>query len=218
MRRDYFFINDLYDEHGNLYNIDYFQNTLGIQTNFVEIQGLLQSVRLARNSLALVNTNEKLQYPILPSPISMLLRDKKGCQRIYFILTNNKTIPVAQQKWQIELTPSENLNWKLIYSSVFKCTKDTKIRWFQYRLSHRILATNVFLHKIGIKYNNKCTFCDTDFETLTQLFFECPLIKKTFGKKLLIGSRVSVYILGLWNLVRQMSFVVFRETKDQINL
>ena len=160
-----------------MYNAEYFQNMLGNQTNFIEIQGLVQSVRTAKNLFSLENVCNKLPNPICPSPIKLLLRDKKGCQRMYHILTNNTIIPVSQRKWQIELMPTPVLNWQSIYSSIYKCTKDTNIRWFQFKLLHRILSTNVFLNKIGIKDNLNCTFCNVCPESLSHLFYDCPLVQ-----------------------------------------
>ena len=55
----------------------------------------------------------------------------------------------------------------------FKVTLDTKLRWFQYRVTHNILPTNVWLKKIGITDNDLCTFCQDEKETITHLFVEC---------------------------------------------
>ena len=177
IKKGIFFINDLYDVEGNLYNFEYFKNTLGIQTNFIETQGLLDAVRTAKNFLSLNRIDNILSNPILPLPIQLLLSDKKGCQRFYFILTNKDISPVSQGKWQNELSLDINTNWHHIYSSIYVPTKDTKIRWFQYRLIHRILATNAFLHKLGIKESANCTFCDSNSETLIHLFYNCPIVQ-----------------------------------------
>jgi hypothetical protein len=41
----------------------------------------------------------------------------------------------------------------------FSVTKNTKLQDFQYKLIHRILITNSFLHKCGLKEIELCTFC-----------------------------------------------------------
>ena len=171
-----YFINDLYDEQGNLRNMEYFQTELAIQTNFIEVHGLFQIVNRAKDSLSVENIGYKLQQPIYPVPIKILLLDKKGCQRIYQILIKNDIVPTSQRKWHNELLINV-LNWENIYSSIYKCTKDTNIRWFQFRLIHRILSTNVFLNKIGIKDSNSCSFCNNNPETLIHLFYDCPHVK-----------------------------------------
>jgi hypothetical protein len=58
----------------------------------------------------------------------------------------------------------------------FDCTIDTKLRWFQYRLCHRILGTNYLLNEINKEQSPKCTFCNTEEETLSHLFFDCNKI------------------------------------------
>ena len=42
---------------------------------------------------------------------------------------------------------------------------------------HRILSTNSFLFKIGIKTEDVCNFCHTDTETLEHLFYNCEYVK-----------------------------------------
>ena len=42
---------------------------------------------------------------------------------------------------------------------------------------HRRLATNSFLQNIGIKDNDKCTFCHNERENLIHLFWECEKTK-----------------------------------------
>ena len=45
------------------------------------------------------------------------------------------------------------------------------------------MSTNTFLCKIGIKQDNKCTFCNDSPETLIHIFWECP-ITQNFWKNL----------------------------------
>lgn len=108
---------------------------------------------------------------------------KKGCQRINKVLTQNSCTPVAQRKWQNELTLPMGSQWNEIYILPYKITKDTNLQWFQYRIIHRIIATNTFLFKIGIKDNDKCTFCNTEAESLLHLFWNCTYTQ-TFWREL----------------------------------
>ena len=47
----------------------------------------------------------------------------------------------------------------------------------QERLIHRIVATNTFLYKIHYAKSNTCTFCSTEPETLSYLFYDCQIVK-----------------------------------------
>jgi hypothetical protein len=50
---------------------------------------------------------------------------------------------------------------------------------FQFKLSHRITATNSFLFKCGLKETELCPFCTETKESLLHLFWECTY-SKTF--------------------------------------
>ncbi len=79
-------------------------------------------------------------------------------------------------KWTNELNLPTEINWNLVHRYNFSMSSDTKLRWFQFRLVHRILATNKFLHKIGIKNNPMCSFCKIEEETIVHLFYECDIV------------------------------------------
>ena len=54
---------------------------------------------------------------------------------------------------------------------------NTTLALYQYRLIHRIIATNTFLYKIHYVKSNTCTFCSTEPETLSYLFYDCQIVK-----------------------------------------
>ena len=58
------------------------------------------------------------------------------------------------------------IDWKSVYRLPFICTKITKLITFQFKLLHRRLVTNDFLKKIGIKNNDRYTFCEVELENL----------------------------------------------------
>ena len=68
---------------------------------------------------------------------------------------------------------SDDTDWSKTFNLTFKLTLDTKIQNFQFKLLHRILTTNSYLHKMKITGDNTCTFCKQVPETLTHLFFHC---------------------------------------------
>ena len=53
------------------------------------------------------------------------------------------------------------------------CTRESKLRAFQFKFLHRKIATNDFLYKIGIKQTDSCSFCEEQKETLVHLFWTC---------------------------------------------
>ena len=65
------------------------------------------------------------------------------------------------------------VNWESTYSLPFWCSKETKLREFQFKPLHRRIATNDFLYKIGIKQSDSCTFCGETTENMVHLFWSC---------------------------------------------
>ena len=88
---------------------------------------------------------------------------------IYKILKQNNDIPSSQNKW-VSLYENISIDWKYVYSFMFKCKKDTYSQWFQMRINHRILGTNALLFKMKIIDNPLCFFCNLSEETQAQLF------------------------------------------------
>ena len=97
--------------------------------------------------------------PPLPSVIRKLTKYKKGSRNFYdLFVATLYTKPKSELKWEIDLN-LQNFNWRLPNNILFKITNDIKLRWFQYRIIHRILRKNAYLYKIGIANNSNCTFC-----------------------------------------------------------
>ena len=73
-----------------------------------------------------------------PNTIEIFCRSKKGCRDMYnTLISNKKACPTSETKWNkaIEVTRHD---WSNIYSLSFKCTKESKLHWFQFQLLHTI--------------------------------------------------------------------------------
>ena len=55
---------------------------------------------------------------------------------------------------------------------------DSRSREFQFKVLHRYLATNKFLHKIGLVPSSLCTFCEREGESIEHLLIECDYSNK----------------------------------------
>ena len=92
-------------------------------------------------------------------------------------------------------------------------TVDSRSRKFQFKVLHRYLATNKFLHEIGLVPLFLCTFCKRESESIEHLLIECDFLNK-FWKDLInwfstIDIKVEALseidkIFGLWK--RQADF------------
>lgn len=116
----------------------------------------------------------------------MLLSSSSFCKEAYKLIVKGitSTPDKSQSKWMADCENYENLiKWDKSYMLPFYCTKETKLQTFQFKLLHRRIATNDYLHKIGISLTDKCTFCDQNAESLIHLFWGCELVQ-TFWQKI----------------------------------
>ena len=68
-------------------------------------------------------------------------------------------------------------DWECFNLAANKCTPSIDLRWFQYRIIHRILPTKRFLFKIKYTDSPKCSFCNTFDETIYHIFWECSKVE-----------------------------------------
>ena len=104
-----------------------------------------------------------------------MLRNEKGAKNFYDIFVSDKyEKPKSERKWEEEFNMYvDSAWWKKQNTLVKTMTDDISLRWFHYRILHRIIGTNYLLHKIGIFESNMCTFCNEQPETICHLFYSC---------------------------------------------
>jgi hypothetical protein len=92
-----------------------------------------------------------------------------------YYIDNIKTEPVSQYSLKRIFNLTE-ADCNVLYLMPYKVTLDAKLRWLQYRITHNILPTNVWLCKIGILDNDLCTFCMKEKETAIHVFANCEVV------------------------------------------
>ena len=91
------------------------------------------------------------------------------------MITSKKAqLPNASSKLQREFALSSDRLSK-IFALPFKVALEPYVRAFQYKVLNSILYTNDKLYKIGFSQSNKCTFCNSDLESLYHFLYICPL-------------------------------------------
>ena len=125
--------------------------------------------------------------------VDRLKSDKKSCKYFYKLyLKNIKESPLRWgNKWPQELR-IQIYDWGYIYSSPIRATRNIKLQNIQFKLSHRLTATNYFLFKCGLKETEPCTFCTETKESLLHLFLEMHLHKTSL-------AFISKYFRKLWS-------------------
>jgi hypothetical protein len=175
------FIGDLINNEGGFYQYNEFITTFNINTNFLEFNGLLASVKRYLETSNFQLTPEKSYTPMLPLTLSFIIRDNKGCKFIYKHIMGKQEFPKSLQKWKNDLNNFQEVNFArkdFVYAHVFKFTQDPKLIWLQFRINHRILGTNYLLKKMNVSNFDYCSFCENQPETLIHLFWECHLIRE----------------------------------------
>ena len=92
----------------------------------------------------------------------------KGSQVYYNILTSNVQRPKCCSKWEERLNDT-TIDWKKCFYPVSKIT-DINMKWFQIRILHRILGTNIVLKHMGITQNENCSLCNRERDRIEHIF------------------------------------------------
>ena len=177
------FVSDLIKENGKFLSLDEFRNKFDVKTNFLEYGAVINALKKSCKH-SLKDNKTQVQRPFKPFNFEIVTLDIKGSRRLYDILISSKEVKRKYiVKWENILNISYNFKqWSTFFLIPFKCTSNIKLRWFQFRLTHRILGVNSFLAKIGVKGSNLCTFCKETEETISHLFCECPTTLKLWDK------------------------------------
>ena len=170
-----YFIKDLCDENGNLMNYDQFVNKYDLRINFTEYYGVRAAVNTYIRNKDIQFHSEPGSNCYIPFSVKEILKNKQGCKNMYLSLNRKSSIPKGQLRWN-GIFETNEFNWQLIYNIPAKSCNNTKLHRFQYRILHRILATNDYLFKCQIKTENSCTFCTVVPEKLEHLFWQCPIV------------------------------------------
>jgi hypothetical protein len=85
----------------------------------------------------------------------------------------------AESKWNILIGERiNNETWNTIYYTPHLAKKkETKLKFIQMKILHRILPTNEWLYKCRLTNSKNCTFCQIYSETIEHLLWECPNTK-----------------------------------------
>jgi hypothetical protein len=172
-------VGDLYHHNVILTHAE-FQAQYRIRTNYITYYGLLQAIP---NSWKMCMSNKNLQnIPKIPKVDTLILM-KKVCKYIDGeLLTNIARPPIkAYIKWT-ENFDMTDVEYHCYFQHIYRLTKCTKLQHFQFKLLHRITATNKLLFKMKLKTSDKCSFCKTHVESILHLFVECTIIKQFWNE------------------------------------
>ena len=153
-----------------------FVNKYGIDCNFLEFYSIISAIpakwKLVLKTPQLQNMNYQEEL------ICNIKKETKVCKFVHRMCIEKLfQIPISQLKWNTNLLQPID-DWKKIYAIPFKSTLSTKIRYFQIKILHNILGVNRLLKIVGLARSDLCTFCSEAPETISHLFWECPVTKR----------------------------------------
>ena len=165
-------VNDLLEDDGTFLTFNSFKQKYDLNVNFLQYFGMREAIKKGYDKR---NAFEKMDQPLRPDIISLISKYKKGCSHIYStFLARDKAECKSYGKWKLLFNMDEN-SWQAYCSIAFYSTIDIDLRWFQFRIIHRILFTNELLYKLKLVQSDLCSFCHIQCETIVHLFCECTL-------------------------------------------
>jgi exonuclease III len=189
----------LLDHEGKFYKFMEFRKLYPeLNVNFLTYEGIVRAIKRYQEKIRITITSEFSEDDPL---VWRVVEGGNGHVQKAFV--NTKDTAAGPQRWN---TIFPNLNWKKIFVSGRKTTSDVKLRWLQYRIVHRIIPTNRYLHIRKVIDSAECTFCGTDEETIEHLFYECTHVA-SFWNNLLITIKEKC--IHCYNLTFPRQLILF---------
>ena len=160
-------------ENGCFMSYDQFTTKYDININFVTYTGYVSSLReYVKKTKIPVRDNKYLETSICFKNIKCTI---KGSKVYYNTLINNNTNPKCCAKWEEKL--GIDFDWKNCFWLVSRI-QDVKVKWFQLRIIHRCIGTNVILKEMGVRDNDFCNFCNTIRDSIQHMFWQCNNVQQ----------------------------------------
>ena len=144
IKKEIFFIKNLMED-GDFLSFEQFTAKYNINIDFITYHSILSSIKKYTCFKNLEDTGIVLKGQ---PAIDIITKTKKGASLIYRKLIDECTIDSkGKSKWA-SVTDISNEDWHNAFSFLKWTTKDTKLRWLQYRILHSILTTNRSVSKL----------------------------------------------------------------------
>ena len=166
-------LGDLLDDQLNIKTIEKLSEDFDIKFNFLDYLRLKRSIP-PKHSIR--NIEHDLSDPWCQEHILIILGDNKSNQLIKKTFLDQKSLPRVTEKWKSSLLIPEDDNfWNRIFGLPKLINQDIWMQMFQYKILHRILATEKKLFTYNIKNSPLCRYCKKEEESIEHLFCECDL-------------------------------------------
>ena len=165
-----FYIKDLIKDNGCFLGHDEFQNKYGIDTMFLKYYGCISAIRkYLRKENILLETNVSETTSKVCTIFEQAVRGARSFYKILINKTSTNT-PNACKSWERLL--NTEIQWSKLYQKT-KHIHEIKYRWFQIKITNRILVTNTILKSMGITTDDLCNFCHLERDTIYHYLWQC---------------------------------------------
>ena len=155
-------------------SLEHFQNRYNIRVKPLMFFEIVSAVKSLQRQIP--GTHQRYE-----SSFNTFLKSRKPSRIVYKQLIANKSEkPIScTDIWHKEICSStdKTVNWRNVFQVAKACTTSSKLIDFNFRFLHRLLPTNSYLQKTGVKEDEKCTFCHGEKEDLMHLFWKCQKTK-----------------------------------------
>ena len=173
----------MYDRNGTIRAYETLGITKSVNNNYLRWYSFIQAIPGGwRKKIAGVSKDIESNQEInigytLDGKFVPLEKAKSNLIYQHFIKKGNSTpkrLNILKNHYGLDLDIQKQKNLFLL---PWKVTIDSRLRWLQFRITHLILPTNKWLHRIGLIESPNCNRCKTEIETLDHIFIECPEVK-----------------------------------------
>ena len=176
-------VGDILTEDCKIMNLEQFQQTYKIKTNFLEYGGFALTVKLFIDNLELPNFN--LTRPSNSLLNKIINKDSSGVSNIYKSL-HPKNSHIAQNictKWYDKADiPILPYDVKRSFSVTNNQVEDTYLRFTQFRTLHYRFYTNDVLTKCKIMNDDTCSICCADKDSNYHMLLDCIHIRHLWSE------------------------------------
>ena len=157
---------NMLNDNGTLMSFKSFKEKFGIKTDYITYIGCEQAIKSYIRKTEI--TVEGKNSADLIKTLKTIYNQRKGSRLYYEVLTQNITRPNCCDKWEAKL--NKDINWCITFKKMQQI-QEIKLKWFQIRLVHRIIATNVVLMHMGTENDITCSFCRQDRDAINHIFW-----------------------------------------------
>ena len=157
-------------DDGDFFDYEEFTQIHGRFVNFVTYFGCIQAMKTYIRKCK-IQIFERVPWEKNVCS-KKLMSVPKGSKPLYDILVTDEARPNCCEKWETKL--NQNINWPKCFQQVH-ILRDVNLRWFQLRIIHRILGTNVVLKEMGLSADEKCGLCGDERDSIEHMFWDCDV-------------------------------------------